>query len=152
LRNWPALRFDRPTQPREGLHAAYRATHQYETGLLTRLIDGLQTFRGCASSASLTQNDLTSAARRCRSGWAITIPQKLPRSWRLRNFHLDGNFYALNLSERLGVEKTRRVSCESTGALQHREEADRLLAALRELAARYRCLDLLSEEPNRIRE
>src|SRR3982075_897138 len=29
------------TSRREGLHAAYRATHQYETGLLTRLIDGL---------------------------------------------------------------------------------------------------------------
>src|ERR1700737_2331576 len=31
---------------REALQAAYRATHQYETGLLTRLIEGLQTIPG----------------------------------------------------------------------------------------------------------
>src|SRR5260370_791040 len=31
---------------REALLAAYRATHQYETGLLTRLIEGLQTILG----------------------------------------------------------------------------------------------------------
>src|SRR5438046_4505613 len=35
-----------PKNRREALHAAYRATHLYETGLLTRLVAGLQAIPG----------------------------------------------------------------------------------------------------------
>jgi len=42
---------------REALQAAYRATHQYEAALITRLIAGLQQFLECASSASPIQSD-----------------------------------------------------------------------------------------------
>ena len=122
---------------REALQAAYRATHQYETGLLTRLIAGLQSIPGLRI-------------------FGITDPQQFDRrcstlSFRLGDHHptkiasflgdrgifsWDGNFYALNLSERLGVEQKGGVLRIGLVHYNTAEEVDRLLAALREFAAR----------------
>jgi cysteine desulfurase family protein (TIGR01976 family) len=122
---------------REGLHAAYRATHQYETGLLTRLIDGLQTIPGMRIFG------ITDAKRfdeRC-STLSFRLgdhnPTKIAAFLGDRGiFTWDGNFYALNLSERLGVEKRGGVLRVGLVHYNTAEEVDRLLAALRELAAR----------------
>jgi selenocysteine lyase/cysteine desulfurase len=122
---------------REALHAAYCATHLYETGLLTRLIAGFQAIPGMRIFG------ITDAMRfdeRCST-----------LSFRLGNhnptaiatflgdrgiFTWDGNFYALNLSERLGVEKHGGVLRVGLVHYNTAEEVDRLLAALREFAAR----------------
>jgi len=49
-------------------------------------------------------------------------------------FTWDGNFYALNWSERLGVEQ-KAASCVWDCSLNTAEEVDRLLAALKEFSA-----------------
>ena len=50
-------------------------------------------------------------------------------------FTWDGNFYALNLSERLGVEQHGGVLRVGLVHYNTAEEVDRLLAALREFVA-----------------
>ena len=122
---------------REALRAAYRATHRHEMELFSRLIQELQEIPGARI-------------------FGITDPRRFEErcstlSFRLGNhnpteiatflgergiFTWDGNFYALNLSERLGVEQKGGVL--RVGLVQYNtaEEVDRLLAALREFAAR----------------
>jgi len=118
---------------REALQAAYRATHQYETGLLTRLIEGLQTIPGMRIFG------ITDAKRfdeRC-STLSFRLgdhnPTKIAAFLGDRGiFTWDGNFYALNLSERLDVEKHGGVLRVGLVHYNTAEEADRLLAALHE--------------------
>ncbi len=50
-------------------------------------------------------------------------------------FTWDGNYYALNLTERLGVEKTGGLLRIGLVHYNTVEEVDRLLAAMRELAS-----------------
>src|SRR5260370_4833628 len=91
---------------REALQAAYRATHQYETGLLSRLIAGLQTSPGVRIFG------ITDAKRfdeRC-STLSFRLGDHHPTQiaaflGEVGIFTWDGNCYSLNLSERLGVEK-----------------------------------------------
>ncbi len=121
---------------REALQAAYRATQQYETALLSRLIAGLQAI------PDVRIFGITDAKRfdeRCST-----------LSFRLGNHHpteiatflgergiftWDGNFYALNLSERLDVEQRGGVLRVGLVHYNTADEVDRLLAALREFAA-----------------
>ena len=125
------------TSRREALHAAYRATHLYETGLLTRLIAGLQAIPGMRIFG------ITDAKRydeRC-STLSFRLgdhnPTEIAKFLGDRGiFTWDGNFYALILSERLGVEKRGGVLRVGLVHYNTAEEADRLLAALREFAAR----------------
>src|SRR5438477_426663 len=91
---------------REALQAAYAATHQYETGILTRLIAGLRTI------PSMRIFGITDAHRfdeRCATlsfRLGDHHPTKIAAFLGDRGiFTWDGNFYALNLSERLGVEQ-----------------------------------------------
>jgi cysteine desulfurase family protein (TIGR01976 family) len=120
---------------RGALRAAYRATHSYETGLFKRLIAGLQEIPGTRI-------------------FGITDPQRFEErcstlSFRLGEHHptkiatflgdrgiftWDGNFYALNLSERLGVEQKGGVLRVGLVHYNTAEEVDRLLSALREFA------------------
>src|SRR5467141_263912 len=89
---------------REALRVAYYATHQYETGLLTRLIEGLQTIPGMRIFG------ITDAKRfdeRC-STLSFRLGDHHPTAIATflgdrGIFTWDGNFYALNLSARLGV-------------------------------------------------
>jgi selenocysteine lyase/cysteine desulfurase len=50
-------------------------------------------------------------------------------------FTWDGNYYALNLTERLGVDATGGLLRIGLVHYNTAEEVDRLLAALREIAA-----------------
>ena len=121
---------------REALQAAYRVTHQYETGLLTPLIEGLQTIPGMRIFGI---TDAKRFGERCST-----------LSFRMGNhnptaiatflgdrgiFSWDGNFYALNLSERLGVEQHGGVLRVGLVHYNTMEEVARLLAALGEFAA-----------------
>jgi len=122
---------------RAALQAAYRATHRYETGLLTRLIAGLQTIPGMRIFG------ITDAKRfdeRC-STLSFRLgdhnPTKIAAFLGGRGiFTWDGNFYALNLSERLDVEQHGGVLRVGLVHYNTAEEVDRLLAALREFASR----------------
>jgi cysteine desulfurase family protein (TIGR01976 family) len=118
---------------REGLQAAYRATTEYERTLLNKLIGGLQTIPGlkiygitnpkrfgerCATlSLRLGEHNPTAIAKFLGDRGIFT--------W-------DGNFYALNLSERLGVEVKGGVLRIGLVHYNTAEEVDRLLTALRE--------------------
>ncbi len=118
---------------REALLAAYRATHQYETGLMSRLIEGLQTI------PDMQIFGITDAKRfdeRC-STLSIRLGDYHPTEiatfmGELGIFTWDGNFYALNLSERLGVEQRGGVLRVGLVHYNTAEEVDRLLAALHE--------------------
>src|SRR5712664_346691 len=120
---------------REALQAAYRATHQYETALITRLIAGLQTIPGMHIFG------ITDARRfdeRC-STLSFRLgdhnPTKIATFLGERGiFTWDGNFYALNLSERLGVEQHGGVLRVGLVHYNTVDEVDRLLAALKEFA------------------
>jgi cysteine desulfurase family protein (TIGR01976 family) len=120
---------------REALEAAYRAMRQYETALLSRLIAGLQTI---PEMRIFGITDRERFGERCST-----------LSFRMGNhnptaiatflgdrgiFTWDGNFYALNLSERLGVEQHGGVLRVGLVHYNTVEEVDRLLAALREFA------------------
>ena len=121
---------------REALQAAYRATHQYETGLLTRLISELQSIPGIHIFG------ITDPARfdeRC-STLSFRLgdhnPTEIATFLGKRGiFTWDGNFYALNLSERLGVEQHGGVLRVGLVHYNTAEEVERLVDALREFSA-----------------
>src|SRR6267142_1697862 len=124
------------TNRREALRVAYYATHQYETGLLTRLIEGLQAI------PEMRIFGITDAKRfdeRC-STLSFRIGNHNPTAIATflgdrGIFTWDGVFYALNLSERLGVEQHGGVLRVGLVHYNTMGEVERLLAALREFAA-----------------
>jgi len=121
---------------RESLAAAFRSTVAHETSLIWRLIKGLKAIPGCRV-------------------YGITDPQRYAErsstlSLRLGNHHptaiakflgdrgiftWDGNYYALNLSERLGVESEGGMLRIGLVHYNTADEVDRLLAALRQFVA-----------------
>lgn len=122
---------------RESLAAAYRATVPYERNLLTRLLDGLQTIRG-VKVYGIT--DPKRFGKRC-STISLRIgdhhPTEIAKFLGDRGiFTWDGNFYAMNLSERLGVESKGGVLRIGLVHYNTAEEVDRLLRGLREFVAR----------------
>jgi len=121
---------------REALQAAYQSTVPYERKLLIRLIEGLGSIPG-VKIYGIT--DPTRFDERC-STISIRIgehhPTKIATFLGERGiFSWDGNFYAMNLSERLGVEPKGGVLRIGLVHYNAMEEVERLLAALREFAA-----------------
>jgi len=121
---------------REALGAAYRVTVPYERNLLTRLLDGLQTIRG-VKVYGIT--DPKRFGERC-STISLRIdehhPTEIAKFLCDRGiFTWDGNFYAMNLSERLGVESKGGVLRVGLVHYNTAEEVDRLLKALSEFAS-----------------
>jgi len=118
---------------RGALEAAYRATVAYERHLLIKLIEDLQTIPG------LRIYGITDPMRfeeRC-STLSLRIgdhsPRKIAEFLAERGvFTWDGNYYALNLSERLGVEKVGGMLRIGLVHYNTLEEVERLLNALRE--------------------
>src|SRR6266436_2211189 len=122
---------------REALQAAYRATHQYETGLLTRLIEGLQTIPGMRIFGITDAKRFDERCSTLSFRLGDRNPTEIAKFLGDRGiFTWDGNFYALNLSERLGVEQKGGVLRVGLVHYNTAEEVDRLLVALREFAAR----------------
>ena len=116
---------------RQALAAAYRATVPFERNLLTRLLDGLQTIRGLKVYGI---TDPKRFAERCST---ISLrmgehsPTEIAKFLGDRGiFTWDGNFYAMNLSERLGVEPKGGVLRIGLVHYNTMEEVDRLLTAL----------------------
>jgi cysteine desulfurase family protein (TIGR01976 family) len=118
---------------REALTAAYHSTVSHETGIIWRLIEGLKAIPG-ARIYGIT--DPQRSAERC-STLSLRIGNHHPTAiatflGERGIFTWDGNYYALNLSERLGVESQGGMLRIGLVHYNTAEEVDRLLAALRE--------------------
>jgi cysteine desulfurase family protein (TIGR01976 family) len=121
---------------REALQAAYRATHPYETKLLTRLMAGLKTIPGTRIFGITDEKRFDERCATLSFRLDDHHPTKIATFLGERGiFTWDGNFYALNLSERLGVEHLGGVLRVGLVHYNTADEVDRLLAALREFAA-----------------
>lgn len=119
---------------RNRIEAAYAAIHQHERALLERMIAGLKPI------PRLKIYGITDPARfndRCAT-FAVRIeghtPLELATKLGERGFFTwDGNYYALNLTEHLDLEKTGGFLRIGLVHYNTTEEVDRLLDALREI-------------------
>src|SRR5712675_2142836 len=115
---------------REALLAAYRSTVAYERVLVAKLIVGLLAIPGLQFFGI---TDATRFSDRC-STVSFRLPKGTPTDAAVflgdrGIFTWDGNFYALNLTERLGVEKSGGVLRVGLVHYNTVEEVDRLLTA-----------------------
>jgi cysteine desulfurase family protein (TIGR01976 family) len=121
---------------RAALLAAYRSTVAYERALVTKLIAGLLPIPGLQlfgiSDPQRFAERCSTVSFRLRKGTptdaAMFLGERGIFTW-------DGNFYALNLTERLGVEKSGGVLRVGLVHYNTAEEVDRLLTALKEFCA-----------------
>jgi cysteine desulfurase family protein (TIGR01976 family) len=122
---------------RAAILAAYAEMVTYERGLCERLILGLKTIRGLKLFGI---SDPERFAQRCPTV-AVRIEGFTPLELSIRLgecgfFTWDGNYYALNLSERLRVEKDGGFLRIGLFHYNTAEEVDRFLARLREIVSR----------------
>jgi cysteine desulfurase family protein (TIGR01976 family) len=125
---------------RAAIEAAYEVTHEHERALLDRLLAGLATIPaakiyGITDPARMQMNDRCSTvAVRIEDGKPGHSPLELATKLGDRGFFTwDGNYYALNLTEHLGVEKSGgflRIGLVHYNTI---EEVDRLVTTLREI-------------------
>jgi cysteine desulfurase family protein (TIGR01976 family) len=120
---------------REALLASYRSTVAYERTLVTRLIEGLLAIPGLQFFGI---TDPIRFAERC-STVSFRLGKGTPTDaatflGERGIFTWDGNFYALNLTERIGVEKHGGVLRVGLVHYNTAEEVDRLLAVLGEFS------------------
>ena len=120
---------------RAALLAAYGAIQQHERGLAETLIGGLLTIPGLKFYGI---RDVAKLDRRCPTV-AVRIaghaPLELATKLGDRGFFTwDGNYYALNLTERLGVEKDGGFLRIGLAHYNTAEEVQRFLGALQEIA------------------
>ena len=122
---------------RAALLASYRATRQHEMALLARLIPGLLAipglqFFGITDPKRFHERCSTVSVRLANHKAAEVAAFLGERGI----FTWDGNYYALNLTERLGVEQTGGLLRIGLVHYNTAEEVNRLLSALHEIAAR----------------
>ena len=131
----PSRRLCQPATRRAALLAAYRAIQQHEARLAETMIRGLLEIPG------LKLYGITDPAKldhRCPT-FAVRIAGHTPLQLATRLgdrgfFTWDGNYYALNLTERLDVEKDGGFLRIGLAHYNTAEEVTRLLEALREIA------------------
>ena len=124
------------TERRAAIEAAYEVIHEHERGLLERIMAGLKKIPG------LKIYGITDPARfheRCAT-LAIRIPNHTPLELATKLgergfFTWDGNYYALNLTEHLDVEKSGGFLRIGLVHYNTADEVDRLLAALGEIVS-----------------
>jgi cysteine desulfurase family protein (TIGR01976 family) len=120
---------------RAALISAHRAMREYEMNLAARMIRGLLEipglhFYGISDPARFDERVPTVSVRlanRTPLACAKFLGERGIFTW-------DGNYYALNLTERLGVEKSGGLLRIGLVHYNTADEVDRLLAALSELA------------------
>ena len=124
---------------REALQAAYRATHEYETGLLTSLLSGLHAIPGIRIFGITDPKRFDERCSTLSFRLGDHNPTEIATFLGGRGiFTWDGNFYALNLSERLGVEQHGGVLRVGLVHYNTAEEVQRLLDALHDFSAETR--------------
>jgi cysteine desulfurase family protein (TIGR01976 family) len=119
---------------REGLLAAYHAIQQHERELLEKLVAGLKNIPG------LKLYGIADPSRFDHRGPTLAVrveghsPLELATKLGDRGiFTWDGNYYAINLTERLGVEKDGGFLRIGLAHYNTADEVDRLLTTLREI-------------------
>ncbi len=123
---------------RAAIEAAFAAIHHYEHSLMERLISGLKKISnlklyGITDPARFAERCPTLALRVVNQT-ADQTPLSLATKLGDRGFFTwDGNYYALNLTERLDVEKSGGFLRIGLVHYNTVEEVDRLLAALKEI-------------------
>jgi cysteine desulfurase family protein (TIGR01976 family) len=126
---------------REAIVAAYEVFQQHERELAAQLIRGLLaipglTFYGISDPAKADQRTPTVAIR--MEGYT---PRELAMELGERGiFTWDGNYYAINLAERLGVQQSGGMVRIGLAHYNTAEEVDRLLAELRSLSEKPKAL------------
>jgi cysteine desulfurase family protein (TIGR01976 family) len=122
---------------REALAAAYRATVAHERRLISRLIEGLQLIPGARiygiSNPRRFEERCSTLSMRIGKHHPTAIANFLGENG---IFTWDGNYYALNLTERLGVESSGGLLRIGMVHYNMMEEVERLLATLRIFVAR----------------
>jgi selenocysteine lyase/cysteine desulfurase len=116
---------------RQAIQAAYRSIQQHERGLTQKML------RGLSKISSLRLYGISDPARmasRCPT-FAVRVEGHTPLELATRLgergiFTWDGNYYALNLTERLGVEKDGGFLRIGLVHYNTEQEVDRLLEAL----------------------
>ena len=119
---------------RAAIEAAYDAIHEHESALLKRMMTGLQEIP-CLKIYGIT--DPARFHERCAT-LAVRIEKHTPLELATKLgergfFTWDGNYYALNLTEHLDVEKSGGFLRIGLVHYNTVEEVDRMLAALREI-------------------
>ena len=121
---------------REALQAAYRATVAYERTLLTKLLDELRDLAGVNVYGILDPKRFHERCATISLRIGDHHPTQIAKFLGDRGiFTWDGNFYALNLSERLGVEQKGGVLRIGLVHYNTADEVDRLLNGLHEFAS-----------------
>jgi cysteine desulfurase family protein (TIGR01976 family) len=130
-----------PSTRRAAIVAGFEAIHRYEHALMDRLIAGLAKIPaikiyGITDPARFEERCPTLALRVINQT-ADQTPLALAAKLGEQGFFTwDGNYYALNLTERLDVEKSGGFLRIGLVHYNTVEEVDRLLAALRDIAGR----------------
>ena len=120
---------------RAALLAAYRSTVAYERTLVTRLIEGLLAIPGLKFFGITDPRRFEERCSTVSFRLAKGTPTDAATFLGDRGiFTWDGNFYALNLTERLGVEKLGGVLRVGLVHYNTVDEVDRLLAGLRDFS------------------
>jgi cysteine desulfurase family protein (TIGR01976 family) len=120
---------------REAIVAAYDVIREHEQELATQMITGLLaipglTFYGIKDLTKLNQRTPTVAVR-----MEGRTPRELATKLGERGiFAWDGNYYAVNLTERLGVEQSGGMLRIGLAHYNTAEEVERLLQELRRIA------------------
>ena len=132
-----ASRFPGMSGRRLELHCAMAMMQEYERGLIGRLLAGLATIPGARIYGLTAEEDLP---RRVPTV-ALTIeghsPRELARALGDRGiFAWDGNYYAITLMERLGLEEHGGALRIGLAHYNTASEVDRIIAALREIASK----------------
>ncbi len=120
---------------RAALETAYAGIHEYELGLIRQMIPGLLDSRGLRLYGI---SDLTRLSERVGT-FGIRMDGRTPLQVATflgdrGIFTWDGNYYAINLTERLGLESTGGLLRIGLVHYNTSEEVARLVAALRELS------------------
>jgi cysteine desulfurase family protein (TIGR01976 family) len=128
----------RPAGRRAAIVAAFEAIHRHEHALMNRLIEGLNQLPqfklyGITDPSCFNWRCPTLAIR-VKNQAANQTPLALATKLGEQGFFTwDGNYYALNLTERLDVEKSGGFLRIGLVHYNTAEEVDRLLAALQKI-------------------
>ena len=123
-----------PATRRAAIEAAYQVIHEHESGLLKRMMSGLQQIPGLKifgiTDPACFHERCATLAVRIENHTPLELATKLgDRGF----FTWDGNYYALNLTEHLDVEKSGGFLRIGLVHYNTVEEVDGMLAALREI-------------------
>ena len=123
-----------PVTRRAAIEAAYAAIHEHERGLLERMMDGLRGIPGLKiygiTNPERFNERCTTFALRIDGHTPLELATKLGERG---IFTWDGNYYALNLTEHLEVEKSGGFLRIGLVHYNTSEEVDRVISVLREI-------------------